>query len=423
MSFSLQHAGKRGIFWFRHDLRVHDNAALQRLAAKVDALTCIFVIEPSWFETNHYGLKAMGHHRYNFLMQSLVSLDTNLQKLGHRLQVLHGSSQQVLAAILDSDDICALGLNTHSGLNERADEAWLHTTYPSLDIVLGEGTTLYRQDDLPFSLAMMPDVYTPFRKKVEKHTDVESPCPAPSSLPSMHVPDATTQTPSGLHSQAQFAGGENAGLDHLRQYFSGRSPATYKETRNALDSWDDSTKFSPWLANGSLSPKQVYAAVGHYESDVEKNDSTYWIKFELLWREFFQWQARRYTTDWFAYGGIQHKSPETHHCNDRFMQWCHGETGYDIVDACMHQLNHTGYMSNRGRQLVASCFVHELKQDWRYGAAYFEQQLIDYDVASNWGNWLYLAGVGSDPRGHRQFNLEKQADRYDPDGEFRARWR
>ena len=88
----------------------------------------------------------------------------------------------------------------------------------------------------------------------------------------------------------------------------------------------------------------------------------------------------------------------------------------------MNQLNSTGYLSNRGRQLVASCFVHELNLDWRYGASYFEQQLIDYDVASNWGNWQYLAGVGADPRGHRRFDLAKQAQIYDPDNQFVRRW-
>jgi len=88
----------------------------------------------------------------------------------------------------------------------------------------------------------------------------------------------------------------------------------------------------------------------------------------------------------------------------------------------MKQLNATGYLSNRGRQLVASCFVHELGLDWRHGAAYLEQQLIDYDVASNWGNWQYLAGVGADPRGHRRFDLQKQAQIYDPDNQFVQRW-
>src|SRR5690606_10442456 len=86
------------------------------------------------------------------------------------------------------------------------------------------------------------------------------------------------------------------------------------------------------------------------------------------------------------------------------------------------ELKATGYLSNRGRQIAASCFVNELGLDWRYGAAWFEHQLLDYDVASNWGNWQCIAGVGVDPRGGRHFNLDKQAESCDPDGSYRARW-
>jgi deoxyribodipyrimidine photo-lyase len=88
----------------------------------------------------------------------------------------------------------------------------------------------------------------------------------------------------------------------------------------------------------------------------------------------------------------------------------------------MRELKATGFMSNRGRQNVASFWVHEYAQDWRYGAAYFEEQLIDYDPASNWGNWAYLAGVGHDPRGWRKFNIEKQAQQYDPDDKYQDLW-
>ena len=88
----------------------------------------------------------------------------------------------------------------------------------------------------------------------------------------------------------------------------------------------------------------------------------------------------------------------------------------------MNELRQTGYLSNRGRQIVASCFVNELAMDWRYGAAYFEQALIDYDVASNWGNWQYLAGVGADTRDKRHFNLEKQTQQFDPKGRYIKKW-
>ena len=160
----------------------------------------------------------------------------------------------------------------------------------------------------------------------------------------------------------------------------------------------------------------------HYEATVHPNESTYWIFFELLWREYFQWYAIRYKEKLFLFGGIREITPTTSFYPERFKKWCQGNTPYPIVNACMKQLNSNGYMSNRGRQLVASCFVHELDLDWRYGASYMEQQLIDYDMASNWGNWQYLAGVGADPRGHRRFDLDKQTQIYDPKGQFIKRW-
>ena len=199
-------------------------------------------------------------------------------------------------------------------------------------------------------------------------------------------------------------------------------PSTYKQVRNALDGWDNSTKFSPWLANGSISVKQILSALRYYEHDVKASESTYWIQFELLWREYFQWLAHAHQAKLFIRSGIRQKKVLTTFYPERFQRWCQGNTPCPIVNACMNQLNATGYMSNRGRQIVASYFVNELNLDWRYGAAYFEQQLIDYDVAVNWGNWQYLAGVGADPRGRRWFDMDKQTKRYDPDKSFIIKW-
>ena len=108
--------------------------------------------------------------------------------------------------------------------------------------------------------------------------------------------------------------------------------------------------------------------------------------------------------------------------DERFEQWCHGRTGMPLVDACMRELLATGFMSNRGRQVVASYLVNDLQQDWRHGAAWFEEHLLDYDPASNWGNWAYLAGVASDPRHHRLFNALRQARQYDPQAEYISLW-
>jgi len=106
----------------------------------------------------------------------------------------------------------------------------------------------------------------------------------------------------------------------------------------------------------------------------------------------------------------------------QFEDWTRGKTGNAFIDANMIELRKTGFMSNRGRQNAASFLINDLQIDWLWGAEWFESLLIDYDVASNYGNWTYLAGNGADPRGQRYFNTQKQAELYDPDGAYRAFW-
>ena len=293
------------------------------------------------------------------------------------------------------------------------------------------------QTQLPFELDDLPPHFTAFRKKVEYRHEMEQLAnPAGNikrwpqqialgqydeweALPVIHP---VVDERHSLNPVETLYGGSTQGLQHLEDYFASDQPATYKQDRNHLDVWSHSTKFSPWLANGSLSAKRVLRRLLDYEREVVANDSTYWIYFELLWREYFQWYALKHSVRLYTLKGVNHRTCA--HCfyPERYRKWCLGNTPYPIVNACMKQLNTTGYMSNRGRQLAASCFVNELNMDWRYGAAYFEQQLIDYDVASNWGNWQYLAGVGADPRGKRHFDLKKQTRQYDPQQAFIKQW-
>ena len=293
-----------------------------------------------------------------------------------------------------------------------------------------ETLSLFTEGSLPMALEDLPGTFSQFRKKVEKigqrhpgalRIRTLTALPPPPGFPE----DTRGQCPPITDPQhpLQFRGGEDAGLARLNEFlFGNHGIADYKQTRNALDTWEASSKFSPWLANGSLSVKEVAVTIEKYERTETSNESTYWLWFELLWREYYYWYALKHGANLFRRDGVQRKRRNGTFYNHRFMAWCQGNTEYPLVNAAMNQLRETGYMSNRSRQLVASCLVNELELDWRYGAAWFEQQLIDYDVASNWGNWQYLAGVGADPRGVRQFNLEKQAQQYDPDGEFVARW-
>jgi deoxyribodipyrimidine photo-lyase len=186
---------------------------------------------------------------------------------------------------------------------------------------------------------------------------------------------------------------------------------------------DYSSKFSAWLALGCISPRFIYQELKKYESLHTANDSTYWLIFELLWRDYFRFMMKKYHNSFFQKNGIKNTDFTTKTVNlDLLQNWIDAKTGVDFIDANMTELKLTGFMSNRGRQNVASYLCNDLAVDWRYGAAYFEQQLIDYDVCSNWGNWAYLAGVGNDPKGSRYFNIEKQAADYDKNKTFRNLW-
>ncbi|MAP10224.1 MAG: cryptochrome DASH, partial [Rhodopirellula sp.] len=152
------------------------------------------------------------------------------------------------------------------------------------------------------------------------------------------------------------------------------------------------------------------------------NKSTYWMIFELLWRDYFRWISRKHGATLFRASGLRGVDIDWKSDRELFGRWQEGTTGYPLVDANMRELRTTGYMPNRGRQNVASFLTKNLGLDWRWGAQWFESQLIDYDVASNYGNWNYAAGVGNDARGFRFFNITKQSRDYDKQGEYAKHW-
>ncbi|HRG58503.1 MAG TPA: DASH family cryptochrome [Bacteroidia bacterium] len=221
-----------------------------------------------------------------------------------------------------------------------------------------------------------------------------------------------------------FKGGEEEALKRLQHYFfESKSLSTYFETRNDMLGANYSSKFSPWLALGCISPRYIYAQIKIYEGLYGSNKSSYWLVFELMWRDYFRFMMKKHQQKFFSIHGLKKQGKMKSQMDIMALEhWKNGTTGSKYIDANMIELNRTGFMSNRGRQNVASYFCHQLKMDWRYGAAYFEEQLIDYDVSSNWGNWMYIAGVGNDPRESRVFNIEKQAEMYDKNGLYRNMW-
>ncbi|MEY4911171.1 MAG: hypothetical protein RL761_834, partial [Pseudomonadota bacterium] len=258
--------------------------------------------------------------------------------------------------------------------------------------------------DLPFDVQNLPAVFTSFRNKVEKQ-----------GIKPRVVDDKAFNVP------------ESAAQKHLKTYFSGDFALTYKLTRNQPMNWSPeqhfSTQFSPWLACGALSAPMIYAELKRFEARRGANDSTYWIWFELLWRDYFRFLHLQQGKKLYRKQGLGDFELATVPNNKQGLKrWCEGRTSEPLVDAGMRELAATGWLSNRMRQIVASYLIYDLGGDWRAGAAWFESQLIDYDVYSNQGNWLYIAGRGTDPRGGRRFNPQMQAQQHDADGVYRRFW-
>jgi len=414
---------------------VHDHTPLYKAAQQGATVYPVYVFDPALFETSPIGLPRTGPFRVQFMLEALVNLKANLQKLGGDLIVKHGNPVQVLSQLAQQLNVEAVYTSKEVGTEEIAHEENLE------DALLANGcllktywhSTLLHVNDIPWNAQNLPDTFTQFRKEAERSTPVKETLPAPTSLPTLPesldvglVPElAYFDIDTSLLEQgsALVKGGENEGLDRLQKYVWEQDLLkVYRDTRNGLLGMDYSSKLSAWLALGCLSPRTVYETVKEYEAKRVKNKSTYWLIFELLWRDYFRFVARKYHKNLFLEEGIKGQRSWLKNDHAAFQKWCQGTTGIPFIDANMREIASTGFMSNRGRQNVASFLVKDLKVNWTWGAYYFEYLLLDYDVASNWGNWNYVAGVGNDPRENRYFNIISQAKRYDPHGDYVRYW-
>jgi deoxyribodipyrimidine photo-lyase len=429
---------KKTLYWFTNDLRLSDNEALSYAVNSSEQIAFVYLLDAKITAKTNFSNPLVGNKQLSYILDSLSDLSRQLEALGHSLIIIEGDYETSIRHLTSFFRIDTIVCSHQTSFNERRLIDELKESLPHVKFEQFWQHTLFSQQQIA-EIMEGAKSFSQFRNKIEKR---QIPIAAANetineqlkSIPNFMVERKSEsqailnnwhqQLSKQLDTQNQraFLAGESGAHQHLADYFNSGSASTYKETRNELDGWQNSTKFSPFLAIGLLSPRQIWRAVDDFELANGANQSTYWIKFELLWREYFQWLGLQIGARLFSFKGLANSKPLTSFFPERYQKWCNGNTPFPLVNALMKQLNQTGYMSNRGRQIVASCFVHELQLDWRYGAAYFQQQLLDHDVTSNWGNWQYIAGVGVDPRGGRHFNITKQTDIYDPKGAFTRQW-
>lgn len=419
------------LLWFRTDLRLHDHPGLEAAEMQTGPLLCVYFSENDNRPMAPLGFSRLGPFRARFIEQALDDLKSNLQKKGQQLFVFSENPARAIPELMLRFGLKTCRMEESKAPFEKRDEAEVRAQLGKLGLECETYSShpLLAAQQLPFELNRLPDVFTAFRNKVEAQFPTITAHPPATNLPAPPLGSAALESQEVHPKKAMesnriqdFQGGETAGLLHLSNYFSGNWASEYKETRNGLQGYRYSTRFSPWLAQGNLSPRKIWAELKRYEASVGANESTYWIGFELLWRDYFYFAMQKYGASFFRLGGIRQQPPECQADLDRFELWRLGKTGQPFIDACMKELYQTGFLSNRGRQNASSFLVHYLKLDWRWGAAWFENRLIDYDPCSNYGNWAYVAGVGNDPRPNRVFNPERQAEMYDPDKAYQQAW-
>ncbi|MEA5425813.1 DASH family cryptochrome [Arcicella lustrica] len=415
------------LLWFRNDLRVHDHEALFKASQKTAQVFPLYVLDPRMFQEMPMGFPKTGNLRTQFLVESLENLRKNLQSIGSNLIIRIGHPEEIIPQLAKELLIDEVFVSEEVTSEETDTDTSVEVTLKKEGIKMKFfwQATLYHLDVLPMEIENLPNIFTQFRNQVEKATKVRSTFPIPKNLNFSNTINIGELPKLDFlkTNQQLYKGGEDEALKRLEEYFWQKDLLkVYKETRNGMLGLDYSSKFSLWLANGCISPKYIYEQVKKYEAERTQNDSTYWLIFELLWRDYFRFVALKYGNKIFFEKGIQGKEVVWKQHTSIFEKWRLGETGVPLIDANMKELLATGFMSNRGRQNVASFLVKDLQIDWRWGAAWFESQLIDYDVCSNWGNWLYVAGIGNDPRENRYFNILKQAHNYDPKGEYVKFW-
>ncbi len=420
---------KTNIYWFRQDLRLGDSPGLLKACMGAEQLVLVYIHPTRLQGDTPWGFARTSERRAAHLQAVLQELRANIASRGNQLLEFVGEPAQVLQSLADTFNVECVYCEAIEAPEERADLAKIESQ--GIQVVSTWQSTMFEPAALPFAPQAMPDIFTAFRQEIEQsgvhpREPVAAPMRLPPAPPGLEM--VIERDAFGKQVTTEPAG-EDTAHRAVSAYFSAEHPLHYKQTRNQLLGEHFSTRLSVWLASGSLSAASAYQTLKQYEAKYGSNDSTYWIFFELLWRDYFRFLHCKYGTKLYLKNGLR-REPSTPLSarqdprieQARLLAWTNAQTPNDFVNAGMTELRETGHLSNRMRQVVASYLIYDLAVDWRAGAAWFENQLLDFDVYSNQGNWLYIAGCGTDPRGGRRMNMQKQIQEHDPDSIYRKHW-
>ena len=404
------------LVWFRNDLRIHDNEILLRAIERSRQIVPVYCFDPRHFTRTRYGTHKTGVLRAAFLLENVLALQQMLRQLGGDLIIRYGYPEKLLPKLAEKYDVDEVYHHREVAHEETYISGLVEESLWKMQINLKHfiGHTLYHKEDLPFPVRDIPDAFSIFKKKTERESSIRPQLMPPTSL---RVPEEMDcgRVPelSELGFSAEeiaysanlgFQGGETAALEQMYTFL--RAPS-YTAT--------DYTRLSPYIAVGALSPNTFYHATKAAENTTLDKKRGEQIILRLLWRDYYRFMFKKHGNRFFRQGGITDTPPEISADEERlFNRWKHADTGNPVVDRSVRQLNETGYLPHYQRLIIASYLVHELHVDWLKGAAWFEEKLIDYGPATNYGSWAHVAGVGSSLKDNKPVDLKKLTAQFYP---------
>ncbi len=425
-------SGKTILVWFRNDLRIADNEVLTEAVNKGDAILPVYCFDPFYYRTTVFSTQKTGNFRARFINESVADLRQSLQNLGGNLLIRLGDPAVIIPELVQQYQISEVYHHREVAFEETEISSKVEAALWKMKINLKHfiGHTLHNKEDLPFPIKDIPDAFSVFRKKVERDSQVRRCALPPQKIITPEITDAgeipmleelgLTEPFDDERAIMRFLGGEKEGLKQLNNFAGENQDKTLKNTALGIDF---ANTMSVWLSMGCISPRQIYWQVQQYEKTYGSNSLTHAIILELFWRDYYRFMFKKHGDQFFLKEGFKKQAPPEAGNQDELLEkWKTSQTGVPFVDAVMREINATGYTSIRGRYTAASFLVRDLQVNWTCGAAFFEEKLIDYSPATNWGNWASIAGVGNDPKENRNINVIKQAGEIDPKGVYLKIW-
>lgn len=402
------------LFIFRRDYRLHDNIALNYAMEHFKNIIPVFIFTPEQIQKSKN--KYFSENGFQFLIECLEDLNFELEKKHNsKLHIFYGDNIAVLKKIMEEIKVENVIFNKDYTpyAKKRDSEIKKLCLSKKINCIIKEDYLLspigsfLKDDQKPYT------IYTPFKNKVKKSLSINK-TTTKKIQNLIKIKSFDEKLPNyKKNPKILLHGGRKNGLKNLQQMK--KKLENYNETRNLLS--EKTSLLSAYIKFGCISIREVYT-----EMKILKNE----LIDQLIWREFYYYITYYFPSTLSKSQNFNKKFDfiKWNVSSTLFKKWCDGETGYPIVDACMKELNTTGYMHNRGR-LISSNFLNRiLGIDWRLGERYFAQKLIDYDPSVNNGNWQWIASVGVDPKpfSQRIFNPILQSKKYDPDTIYIKKW-